>query len=133
MLPKRRVAAFVICALSAIFISIATADSSRVDLYRFGNASSPKMDNVRSTDLDTFQHNGVLWVVHETGGVSTFDNPKGQTKNVWRLPKGSSIPNRLKLVNDRDDHWTWMPAVDMPMTEFQEILREVGTRFVKFN
>ena len=34
------------------------ADSSRVDLFRFGNASSPRLDNVRTTDLSTTQRNG---------------------------------------------------------------------------
>ena len=109
------------------------ADSSRVDLFRFGNASSPRLDNVRTTDLSTTQRNGVLWVIRDSGGISMFDGPKGQTKNVWKLPRGTQIPAKLHLVNDRDDHWSLMPAVDLTMEEYQAALRNFGSSFVKQN
>ena len=42
-----------------------------IDLYRSGNANSPRMDNVRSQDVATYEDNGQAWVmVTLTGGIS---------------------------------------------------------------
>ena len=50
-----------------------------VDLYRRGNANSPRMDNVRlNKDIATYEREGKTWVQEtvpegfEPGGISTF-------------------------------------------------------------
>lgn len=45
------------------------------DLYRRGNSTGPRMDNVRPRDVKTFLKNGVVWVEGRSGGVSTFASP----------------------------------------------------------
>jgi hypothetical protein len=37
-----------------------------------GNATSPRMDRVRPKDINLYDKDGVLWVVSNSGGISTF-------------------------------------------------------------
>lgn len=46
------------------------------DLYRRGNAASPRLDHVRvGKDILTFERDGVVSVTAHSGGVSTFARP----------------------------------------------------------
>jgi hypothetical protein len=40
------------------------------DLYRLGNSTSPKLNNVRPQDVDTYENNGILMVMANGKGVS---------------------------------------------------------------
>lgn len=119
-----------VAVLSAM-ASPALADSTKVELYRWGNASSPKLDNIRPDELGTFQRGGQTWVEHDSGGISTYSSNRPGQKNVWRLPRGSSFPSRLHIVNDAGEHWLIEPAADMPMDEYLSLLRELQKRFEK--
>lgn len=105
-----------------------------VDLYRQGNANSPRMDNVRpNKDVATYENNGEIWVNPSLGGgISTFASPK-PGKNLWQLDRGTDIPGELELVNDHDDHWLWKPNYMMSMEEYKAALQLIGASFYKVN
>jgi hypothetical protein len=110
-----------------------------ISLYRQGNMTSPRMDNVRlDKDIATFEDLGVIWVLEtivddlSPGGISTFANP-GRGKNWWRLDADIDIPNRLKLINDRGNHWLWQPSQVMTLATYQDALRIIGSSFYKIN
>jgi hypothetical protein len=46
--------------------------TTSVDLYRMGNATSPRMDKVRDQDVENYEKNGEIWIVEGSGGISTF-------------------------------------------------------------
>jgi len=98
------------------------------DLYRLGNASSPKMDNVRDNDIKSYTVDGVQWVRAGTGGISTFsDRPSG--RNCWLLVSGSPIPVDLTVINDHGDHWSWAPRFDMTLDDYKNELNEAAKNF----
>ncbi len=89
------------------------------------------MDNIREKDLKIINRNGEDWVVALSGGVSCFDDPAllpaGQ---VWRLPWGTIYPDELYLRGPAGQgHWTWEPAIDMPLADFRALLASVGRNF----
>ena len=83
--------------------------TTTTDLYRRGNAVSPRMWHVRvGKDIGVFQINGIEWVAANSGGVSTFSvQPPGP--NWWLLPAGYVYPDELAVVNDHGDHYNWEP------------------------
>ena len=102
-----------------------------IDLYRSGNANSPRMDNVRSQDVATYEDNGQVWVIVTlTGGISTFST-QISGKNFWKLNQGTDIPPELILVNDHDNHWLWKPSETMLLEKYKAALRLIGTYFYK--
>jgi hypothetical protein len=110
-----------------------------IPLYRQGNATSPRMDNVRpDKDIVTFEEKGMIWVMTtladgiSPGGISTFANP-GRGKNWWKLDFGIDIVPELKLVNDRENHWLWQPSKTMPIDDYKAALKQLGELFYKIN
>ncbi len=110
-----------------------------IPLYRQGNATSPRMDNVRSDkDIATFEEEGIIWVMTTLadgilpGGISTFAS-LGRGKNWWKLDSGIDIPPELQLVNDRENHWLWQPNKTMPIDEYKVALKQVGELLYKIN
>jgi hypothetical protein len=102
-----------------------------IDLYRRGNSSSPRMDNVRPVDVASFIRNGAEWVGGRSGGISTFASPTPPGRGrIWRLPAGTLYSDELHLENDHGDHWSWGPARDMKMARYRAFLAAVGQNFV---
>ena len=102
-----------------------------VDLYRRGNATGPRMDNIRPVDVASFTQNGTEWVRGRSGGISTFATPTLPGRGrIWRMPAGTSYSDELHLENDQDDHWSWEPALDMELTRYRALLTAVGRNFV---
>jgi len=103
-----------------------------IDLYRSGNANSPRIDNIRPKDVATFtDDNGQVWVNAALGGgISTFATPRVE-KNCWKLDRGADIPRELELVNDHDDHWLWKPSKTMLLDEYKAALQLIGASFYK--
>ena len=99
-------------------------------LYRQGNAIFPRIDNVRPQDIETYESDNEVWVVANSGGISTFAT-QGRGKNWWRLNQGSIIPDQIELVNDYGNHWSWEPRYTMVMEEYKAALRQVDTLFEK--
>jgi hypothetical protein len=103
-----------------------------IDLYRMGNAISPRLNNVRPQDVESFEKNGEIWVVENSGGISTFAT-QGAGKNWWKLDQGTNIPDALSLVNDYGNHWAWEPACTMKLDDYKAALQSVAAKFYKMS
>lgn len=118
------------------FLYLEEANFILLDLYRFGNASSPKLDNVRTfKDVLVVKKNGIETVVANGNGISlssTFDPKK---KNTWKLSRNTPIPSGLRLVKDmrpgRDDHFMLAPTSSMPFTKYIGLLQELASHCQK--
>jgi hypothetical protein len=98
-----------------------------IGLYRRGNASGPRMDNVRPIEITSFIRNGAEWVRGRSGGISTFASPTPPGRGrIWHLPAGTLYPDELHLENDFADHWSWEPAQDMEMRIFALFSQQLG-------
>lgn len=98
-----------------------------VDLYRSGNANSPRMDNVR--DHDVTIDNGV--VKANTGGISTNSNQGALQGKVWRFPKDTNPPDNIGIVNDHGTHYAWQSTEDVTKDVFKQRLALSHASFVK--
>lgn len=106
---------------------------TKTNLYRLGNATSPRLNNVRvGIDILTYENNGVAWVRANSGGVSTFSQASGN-KNEWRLNSGYPYSFNLNVVNDHGNHYNWQPNQDMPLTDFITLLTAVNPAFTKIS
>jgi len=118
-------------------------NTTPVALYRQGNASSPRMDNVRpNKDITVYEQQDELWVMltleegrlsggmSRSEGISTFESP-GSGKNWYKLEFGTDIPPELELVNDRAGHWLFQPSRPMTLEKYKEALHLIGTFFCK--
>ena len=120
------------------FLYIEEADFILLDLYRFGNASQPRLDHVRAfKDLAVNKVNGIEIVVANGNGVSlssTFDPKK---RNTWKLARNTPIPAGLRLVKDlrpgRSDHFMIAPASNMPFTKYLGLLQELAVHCKKIS
>ncbi len=107
-----------------------------VDLYRRGNANSPRMDNIRlGKDIATYERDGKTWVKETLrglipGGISTF-SIQGKGKNWWRIDAGTDIPQDLELINDRGNHWLWKPRQTMLLEKYKHALQIISQSFYK--
>jgi hypothetical protein len=96
-----------------------------VDLYRSGNASSPRFDNVRDKDIVKFKDpgTGLTKVKGMSGGISTFTAPRPEN-NWWWIRAGTVVPASLVVTRDHTDpktnitHYTIRPASDILLTEY---------------
>jgi hypothetical protein len=103
-----------------------------LDLFRAGNAAGAKLDAVRAIDVVIYAPGGIEWVRGRSGGISTFDaiNP-ALGGRWWRLPAGAEFDSALLFVwNDYQGHWSWEPALDMPLNTYRAALSAVNARFV---
>lgn len=102
-----------------------------LDLYRFGNASSPKLDSVRAfKDVTIVKNGGIEMIIANGNGVSlssTFDPKK---RNTWQLSRSTPIPFGLSLVRDlresRSDHFMIAPTSNMPFAKYIGLLQELA-------
>jgi hypothetical protein len=121
-------------ALSLIMTSIITpafAGTTPVDLYRSGNTTSPRMDNVRTQDITQVTISGVVYVKADSGGISTSTYASGLSPTVWKIPKGTVFPDTIKLNNDKPGHYQWEPASQMTLSAFTSLMTALNAKFVK--
>lgn len=102
-----------------------------LDLYRFGNSSSPKLDGVRAfKDVMVMKNNGIEMVVANGNGVSLSSPFDSKKRNTWKLSKNTPIPTGLRLVKDlrlgRGDHFMIAPISNMPFTKYIGLLQELA-------
>ncbi len=99
------------------------------DLSRMGNASSPNFSEDRGLrDCQVVDRSGIKMVVANGRGFSAFNRittlmrPK---KNIWRIRKGSALPDETKLVKDLSNpgHYMLAPATDTPLRSMSELWR----------
>ena len=96
-----------------------------IDLYRSGNAASPRFDHVRDKDIVKFKDpsTGLTKVKGLSGGISTFTAPRPEG-NWWWIKAGTVVPSSLVVTRDHTDpktnitHYTIRPATDLLLTEY---------------
>jgi len=101
------------------------------DLCRLGNATSPKLHNVRSDDVKTYERNGIVMVLANGKGVSLITETrlkriaKVATGYVWKLPANLPIPPGLALnpgmgsilkPGGLPEHYFLCPVSDMTLS-----------------
>ena len=103
------------------------------DLYRLGNATSPKLNNVRPQDVDTHENNGILMVMANGKGVSLFNLQELQGREsrmagwVWKIPQGTLPPTGLAVRPDpaSPGHFFLCPVSVMTMDRYRALLSEL--------
>lgn len=110
------------------------AGTLTVDLYRGGNASSPRLDNVRDKDVTKYTgKDGKIWVKGKEGGISTFSVRPSGMSHIWKARKGTTYSSNLYIYesNKVTKHWSIAPARDMTQDEFERHLRTFHSSFTK--
>jgi hypothetical protein len=106
------------------------------DLYRLGNSTDPRLTKIRQPkDVDTMELNGIVMVVSNGKGISLstktrIDNTQ-MSGWVWKITRGIQIPQGLKLINDREGHYSICPVVNMPLDEFKGLLSKLAIKCQK--
>lgn len=107
-----------------------------VNLFRSGNASGPRLDNLRDKDVTTTVvrvGDQDIEMVEPAGGISTFDN-YDQTRGGkwWKIPAGTALPDSIRVKKDHFNrhmgatHYSIQPARLMSKHEFVDGLRRVA-------
>ncbi len=107
-----------------------------VDLFRAGNASGPRLDNIRDKDISitVVKVGGEdIRMVSPEGGLSTFGGYV-QRPGVkwWKIPSGTKLPQSIRVVKDhynkemRAYHYSLQPARLMTLLEYAEGLKELA-------
>jgi hypothetical protein len=102
-----------------------------VDLFRMGNASGPRLDNVRPQDVDIVEEKlpsgQVIRMVHPRGGISTFDGINRRLPGKWwRIPAGTMLPDTIRVVRDQRDPLTHLTHYSLRPTHYMTLLEFVG-------
>ncbi|KAI0784764.1 hypothetical protein C8Q75DRAFT_368873 [Abortiporus biennis] len=100
-------------------------------LYRAGNTTSPRFDNLRPQDIPVV--NGQ--VRPNTGGISTFsvrDSAWGANR-TWVLQRGTLLGPDLQARNDRATHWSLEPSRAMPRDTYVAALTVLNGGAVRFD
>ena len=119
------------------------------DLFRSGNATSARLENVRPDDVATVDEKNpdgsVTRYVLPGGGISTFNRDwrdtlgkeRAEATKMWKIPAGTALPARIRITKDkwnsrfRATHYSIAPAYKMKLSEFIEALTELGKSAVK--
>ncbi|MEY4582665.1 MAG: hypothetical protein RL701_7368 [Pseudomonadota bacterium] len=118
----------------------------KIELFRAGNSTSPRLDNVRygeeriknkqSVDVSSFLVSGEPWVEANSGGISTFDKPIASESNWWLIPAGTELPSELGVRRDHTGpdgrtHYSLYPAFNMPLTSYRFALASLHNKCSK--
>jgi hypothetical protein len=106
------------------------------DLYRLGNATSSRLDHVRSVDVDTYQQNGILMVRANGKGISVGTKEYLEKLHLsgwlWKIPTTTTLPAHLLLNPDlnpaKQGHFFLCPDSDMTMDRYRALLSELALR-----
>ena len=106
------------------------------DLFRLGNATSPRLTHVRRPkDIDTIEVNGITVVVANGKGVSLATKDRIDKTPVagwvWKIAKGTQMPVGTKLINDGLGHYSICPQSNMPLDEFIGLLSNLAMKCQK--
>ena len=107
-----------------------------LDLYRYGNSRSPRLDHIRpNKDAKIQDRGGVKYIFADGNGVSAFSSIQQGKKNTWKLRKGTPLPAGVKLVIDKrknhETHYMLAPERTMKLSEFHALMdrvREFATK-----
>ncbi len=112
-------------------------------LFRSGTKNSPQLHKLRtmpprtieqSFDIEIYKKDNIYFVAKDTGGISTFDREKaGFGQFWWKIPKGTKIPNGLRISRDfqqkpsiNPTHYTIRPLYDMPLSQYILLLEQLA-------
>ncbi len=103
------------------------------DLYRLGNATSPKLNHVRPRDVDTYEINGILMVRANGKGISLFNLSELQRRQsslsgwIWKIPQRAVPPSGLALCPDpaTAGHFFLCPVSAITMDRYRALLSEL--------
>ncbi|GLQ31065.1 hypothetical protein [Litoribrevibacter albus] len=102
------------------------------EIFRMGNASEPKLSNVRARDVNTMEVNGIRVIIANGKGVSVFDkvgiNESPMNGWVWRFPPNCNLPAGLKFVQDKPHHYCIAPIQNMPVDKYKGLLEEMALK-----
>ena len=100
------------------------------DVFRLGNADSPRLDHIRGRDVDTTTIDDVLMVVANGKGISVFDREGIRlapfTGWVWKVAATTTLPPGLKLVQDKAHHFCIAPVSNMPLARYKSLLEQLA-------
>ena len=104
------------------------------DLYRLGNATSPKLDNVRPQDVDTYERNGILMVRANGKGMSVGTLAYLKLLRIsgwlWKIPATTLLPQGLLFHPDPNPaklgHFFLCPNSDMTMDKYRALLSQLA-------
>jgi hypothetical protein len=101
-----------------------------LDLYRFGNSSSPRFDHIRPLkDAQIHDRNGIKYIVADGNGVSAFSSVPTGKRNTWKIKKGTPLPHGVKLVVDKrighENHYMLAPLQTMKLSEFHALMDKI--------
>ena len=110
-----------------------------VDLFRMGNASGPRLDNIRPEDVPieiVGAGASAVRMVRPDGGISTFDgiDPRMADRKWWCIPASAVLPDSLRLKRDTRNpvngltHYSIRPARYMTLLEFADGLRILAAK-----
>ena len=102
------------------------------EIFRLGNANTPKLSHVRPRDVDTIQINGITVIVANGKGISVFDkegiNQSPMNGWVWRFRPNTQPPLGLRLVQDKPHHYCIAPNQNMPIDKYKGLLEEMALK-----
>ena len=106
------------------------------DLFRLGNSTDPRLTHIRRPkDIDTVEINGLLVVIANGKGISLATEEKISKSPVsgwvWKISKGTQMPQGLRLINDRPGHYSICPISNMPLDEFKGLLSKLALKCQK--
>ncbi len=105
----------------------------REDLYRMGDAASPNFSEDRGLrDCQVVDRDGIKVVIANGRGFSAFNRITElmrTKKSIWRIRKGSALPDEIRLVKDMSNPGPYMlaPVNDMPFKKYLGALEEMAT------
>ena len=100
-----------------------------VNVYRLGNAGSPKLTNVR-IGKDVIVDDGI--VIANGMGMSLSSSTSGWKGHIWLLSEGIELPEGLMLINDHGNHYSLAPTEDMPLDVYKELLERVQVQMIHY-
>ncbi len=101
------------------------------DLYRFGNATSSRINRIRVGEINTTEQNGITMIVANDKGVSLF-NEEGMRRSpltgwVWEIKSRTAIPQGLRLVQKGSKgHHMLVPVKTMPLSQYISLLEQMA-------
>ncbi|MFT3870933.1 MAG: hypothetical protein QM715_20965 [Nibricoccus sp.] len=105
------------------------------ELYRIGNSSGPRLSHIRSSEIDTYDRNGVLMIRANNKGISLYDanglKEAGLTGWAWKFAADTFVPMGLKVFNDAQGHFMMVPTLEMPLAKYKGLLEELALRAQK--
>jgi hypothetical protein len=100
------------------------------DVFRVGNANSPRMNFPRASEVDLTEINGVKIVIANGRGVSLYTKEELEATTltgwIWKFRANTPIPFELKLVNDKQGHYCVAPTMNMPVDLYKGFLEKMG-------